>query len=157
MIDAWADDHDGVVDDLPPEIVDCIDKSAKSIEEKVDRIVSVIHEYDARYNARRQAAQALLTAARADDAKAKSLKDYLRHCMSVAGAKHWAGGLHEVRVVTTGGKRQVDIQVGVHDLPIAYQRVVVEADTDAIREDLEAGKPITGCALKERGTHLRIK
>jgi hypothetical protein len=157
LLEAYADAHDGVVDELPAELAQAIDQSASDIATKVDRIVSVVKEYDARAKARQAAARDLLLSARSDESKATSLKTYLGQCMAQAGAKHWAGGLHEARVVSNGGKRPVVVRVEPADLPMRFQVVSLDADTSAIREALEAGEAVTGCELAPRGTHVRIK
>lgn len=41
-------------------------------------------------------------------------------------------------------------------LPAAYQRVTVEADTDAIRAALERGEVVPGVELGDRGAHFRF-
>jgi len=41
--------------------------------------------------------------------------------------------------------------------PEAFHRRVIELDKQAIREALEGGEEINGCAIVERGTHLRIR
>lgn len=157
LLDAYAEENDGIIDDLPVPLAEAILESTQDIGVKVDRIVSLAKEYDARAKARRQAAQELLTEARKDASKADALTAYLGQCMTSAGAKHWVGGTHEARVVVNGGKRPVVVKVSPADLPMRFQVVSLDADTCAIRDALEAGEHVTGCELGERGTHVRIK
>lgn len=157
LLETYADQHDGVVDGLPASIAEAIDQSAADIGTKVDRVVSLVKEYEARADARKKAARDLTMAARSDEDRADALKAYLGRCMEGAKAKQWSGLLHEARVVANGGKRTVVVKVEPKDLPMRFQVVKLEADTWAIREALEAGEAITGCELAARGTHVRIK
>jgi hypothetical protein len=157
LLDAWADDHDGVVDDLPADITKALEDSAESMAVKVDRIVSVIRDFRAKAAARNAEARALAASARAEDAKADSLQEYIGHCLRTAGARKWSGTIHEVAVCANGGKRPLEVKLHPSDLPMAYQRITLDADTDAIRAALDRGEAITGCSYGERGTHIRVK
>jgi hypothetical protein len=46
---------------------------------------------------------------------------------------------------------------GVEGWQVAFQKVEVKADTDALRKALEAGLDVPGASLGVRGTHLRIR
>lgn len=61
---------------------------------------------------------------------------------------------HTFTVCKNGGKQGVDIFDAVPD---NFQRVIYEADTDKIRDALEAGEDLPFAKLKERGEHVRIK
>jgi hypothetical protein len=61
------------------------------------------------------------------------------------------------RIQANGGKLPVVYDAGLDPraLPPEYQRVTVEADGDAIRAALEAGREVPGCVLGARGEGVR--
>ena len=59
-------------------------------------------------------------------------------------------------VQKNGGKVALEVTCEADKLPPVYQRITIEPDNDAIRADLDAGKPLAFAKLAGRGTHLRI-
>lgn len=93
----------------------------------------------------------------ADKNKMEWLKDRLQLFMEMTGQKKIVTDRARITVCANGGKVPVDVLVDPHQLPARFQRVRVEANTDTIREALEAGEKWDDFArLKPRGNHLRI-
>jgi len=59
----------------------------------------------------------------------------------------------KLKICNNGGKQPMKI---TGDVPNNYQKIVLEPDTEKIRQDLEEGKELGFAVLEERGKHLRI-
>jgi hypothetical protein len=66
---------------------------------------------------------------------------------------------YTVSLAKVGGKAKLDLRVGVEDLPgwAVTTETIVKANTDVIRDRLEAGEALDFASLMERGTRINIK
>ena len=73
--------------------------------------------------------------------------------MDLLGVTELKGDLHKYKKVKNGGKAPL-----VYDgaVPDNFQKIIIQPDTERIREALERGEQLSFAHLGERGTHLRI-
>lgn len=127
------------------------------LEAKVDAYCALIREYQARSKARWEECERLEVLAKRDLRNAESLQKALHEHFKVTDTKKMETPRFAITVCKNGGKQPVQIDVEATALPPEFQRTKITADTDAIRDRLQAGEQIDGCVLLERGTHLRIR
>lgn len=127
---------------------------------KVDGYVGFITELTARAEVRKAEADRLAFRAKVDNNLKTNLKERLKFFLESRNTKKLETKRYKVTVAGNGGKLPMQISPKVIEhpetLPAVYQRIQISPNTDAIRADLEAGKPIDFASLGERGTHLRI-
>lgn len=146
-----------------PEAMAALDEHLKgldtALEEKAERYAAVILELKARAEARAREADRIRTLASIDNKVMEQLADRLKQAMSATGRTRIDGATVRLSVVRNGGKTPLRVDVEADQLPTRFQRVVsvTTANNDAIREALEAGEAVPGCALLERGTRLAIR
>jgi hypothetical protein len=131
-----------------------------SLEEKVDNYAAMITELMRMYQVRSGEAERLKRLALTDKNRADWLKGMLKHVFDEMCIKKLDTDRYRVSVATNGGVKKLDIHVPVEELLLKYQKEVpasLEADKEAIREDLDSGKFILGAVLQDRGTSLRIR
>lgn len=112
-----------------------------------------------RSEARQAEANRIELLADRDRTKARRLEESIRFVMGLTGLRKLECDSGSVAVVRNGGKQPVDIMVPAEQLPDEYKvvKVTVSPDREAILQDLQRGKAIDGCALMERGEHLRFQ
>ncbi len=127
---------------------------------KVDGYVGFIAELTARAEVRKAEADRLAFRAKVDNNLKNSLKERLKLFLEAKAMKKLETKRYKVTVAGNGGKLPLQLspkmQEHPENLPAVYQKIQISPNTDAIRTDLEAGKPIDFASLGERGTHLRI-
>jgi len=128
---------------------------------KVNGICWLIKELEARAKVRYEAARQLHALSEIDDNAAERLRGRLKLFMQQQGLKRLETDHARLTLAQNGGKAPLVIPEAWEQEPAqapeAYQRRVIHLDKEAIREDLEDGILIPGCAIGERGTHLRLK
>ena len=151
-------DAEGVVDDGPLET--WFDSVMDARDEKLDRYCSLIKSMDGMTAIREEEIKRLQALVKGDQATIKRLKDRLRIFIDGQGGKVETP-LHRLSVVKNGGKVPVlypgEWAEDPTKAPEAFHRRRIELDVEAIRARLEAEEGVPGCAIGERGTHLRIK
>jgi hypothetical protein len=125
--------------------------------DKIDNYVALIESLSCRAIMRDTVINRLQKLANADAVAAKQLKDRLKLFFEQQGLKSVDTARYHLSLCGNGGKAPLEIRVPVGTLPVKYQVVRVDADTEAIRGDLESGVDVPGCSLKPRGTALRIR
>ncbi len=90
------------------------------------------------------------------EAKLKGLKDRLALFFGMTGIKKFEGMSGNLTLCNNGGLQPLEVKPIPEELDRRFQRIRVEAHTDAIREALKAGEDIPGCRLLPRGQHIRI-
>lgn len=93
--------------------------------------------------------------ARALNNIAKRLKARLLEDMKIHGEEVVPAGIFKIARHTNSNPSLI-LSIDAEDLPSEYQKIIVEADNDALKQTLKAGEKIEGAAL-ERGEHIRIK
>lgn len=159
IVDRFAEDHEGDLTDLDPQLEWWFRENDEAISDKIDKFVSVIREFEARADARENEAARLRLLASADDRKRDRLMGYLKMCMDRTGTTKFSGLRHEVRVVRNGGALPLKFSEGLvaQHMPERFQRITVGFNNTAIRDALEAGELVEGVVLGERGSSLRLK
>jgi hypothetical protein len=128
---------------------------------KIDNYCRLIASIDARAQARAVESARLDDLIEADQKAVTRLKAALKEFMARQGITKLETSLHKLTVANNGGKPPLIIPEEWLDdavnAPEEYHRVFIRLDTEAIRADLLGGDDVPGCAIGERGTHLRIK
>ena len=127
---------------------------------KVDGYAAFIGELNARAEARKEEADRLAHRARIDAALRDYLKGRLKDFFSARGMKKLETKRYKLTVAGNGGKLPLLLNDAAKNepekLPEAFRKVSYSPNSEAIRAELEAGKPLEFATLGERGTHLRI-
>lgn len=128
---------------------------------KIDNYCRLIASIDARAQARAIEVARLDSLIETDQNAVTRLKAALYNFMVVQGITKLETSLHKLTLAKNGGKPPLIIpdswREDAVNAPEEYHRVFVKLDTEAIRADLLGGDDVPGCAIGERGTHLRIK
>lgn len=80
--------------------------------------------------------------------------------MELTGKTKFKTDLFSFNIAKNGGKAPLVINEEYKDagkLPERFQKMEIKADTDAIREALDAGEQLEFAAYGERGKSLRIR
>lgn len=142
-----------------PEVLADLECIEGDIRNKADGYCSLIRHYESLFTVNANEASRLAKRAEEFGRKARWLKQRLHDALTRLGLSKLSTATNTVSVCTNGGVIPLNITVAPQDLPPEYRReeVIVRANNDAIRADLEAGVHVVGCGLGERGTHLRLK
>lgn len=130
---------------------------------KIESWLKVIKNKEADIKARKELMDELNTKNKRDENAINRMKATLIQVMNYAGKKTAGTEILSATVCGNGGKLPLNWADGVREdprlLPEEYQvqEVVVKANVDKIREDLDAGIPVQGVEYGERGSYLRIK
>ena len=146
--------------DITDEELDAYLRLQEDLEAKLDRTAAFVRELEARARARREEANRLLELARSDEALASRLKDRMMAAMQALGRDRVDTPRFRFTIRTAGGKPPVVLRVDrPEDLPPRFQRIVVSADLEALRQALEEGDPVaeTVACFGERKKYLFIK
>ena len=154
-------------------IADIIDAEIAGDEDEVE---ALLEELDAFYDAReskREAyvyviknslatSQACKAEAKAFDVRgnalsnlAKRLKERLLFDLQQDGTEKAPAGIFKI-ARQLNSQPSLIVEIDAEDLPGDFQKVIIEADNDALREALNAGETIKGARL-ELGEHIRIR
>ena len=122
------------------------------------RLITMIRE---RAEARHREIMRLGALADTDENAITRLKTALHNFMIERNVTKIETSLHKLTLAKNGGKAPLTVPEAWRDDPASapeqYHRAVIHLDTELIRADLAGGEDVPGCAIGERGTHLRIK
>ena len=122
------------------------------------RLITMIRE---RAEARHREVMRIGALADTDENTVQRLKAGLQRFMAEQGITKLETPMHKLAIANNGGKAPLVVpnewQEDPASAPERYHRRVVKLDVEAIRADLLGGEEVPGCAIGERGTHLRIK
>ena len=124
---------------------------------KLDNYCALIRTLELRASIRKAEAERLMTRYRVDTNNQEKLEARLHLFLTLQGIKKIETDRYRIAVHGNGGLQPLDITTAPEKLPEEFQKKTIEANTTAIRESIAAGKPVPGCVLKPRGTHLSIK
>ena len=155
----WEMIDDPEVDD--DVIMDTLEGVDGEIEDKADGYAKVIANANA-LAAGIKAEEARLAARRKSiENRIQRMKQSLKTAMEVTGKTKFKTDLFSFSVAKNGGKAPLIISeeylTAPEKLPLGFQKVKVEPNTDMIRERLDAGDTLEFAKYGERGTSLRIK
>jgi len=156
-----ANDGEITDDDAGRTLEVWFDEIGDARDAKIDdycRLITMIRE---RAEARHREMMRIGALADTDENTVQRLKAGLQRFMAEQGITKLETGLHKLTIANNGGKAPLVVPEEWHEDPASaperYHRKVIKLDVDAIRADLLGGEDIPGCAIGERGTHLRIK
>lgn len=122
------------------------------------RLITMIRE---RAEARHREIMRLGALADTDENAITRLKTALHNFMIERNVTKIETTLHKLTLAKNGGKAPLIVPEAWRDDPASapeqYHRTVIHLDTELIRADLAGGEDVPGCAIGERGTHLRIR
>lgn len=128
----------------------------EALHSKVDGYATLIRKCDLTAAARREEAERILAGSRAEENKAKWLKERLKFVLTRMNIKK-AGHIRTASICANGGKAPLNITAArPEEVPPQYQKTVVAFDEVAIRAALEAGVELPFASLLPRGSHVRI-
>ena len=151
-----------ITDDAAGETLEAwFDQLTDARDAKIDDYCRLITMVTARANARTEELTRLGALVDTDENTIKRLKTALHNFMLERGVTKIETPLHKLTIAKNGGKAPLVIPEDWRNDPASapeqYHRAVIHLDTDLIRADLAGGEDVPGCAIGERGTHLRIK
>ena len=157
-----------LVDDLDIELdeqalMDSWEGTDGAFNDKAFAWLQVIKNKEADIKARKEVMDELSAKNKRDENAINRMKATLIQVMNYAGKKTAGTEILSATVCGNGGKLPLVWADGIKEdprlLPEEYQvqEVVVKANTDKIREDLDAGIPVQGVEYGERGSYLKIK
>jgi len=165
---AIADDL-STLDDLVEEAEGDITECEETIDEwfarlgeeatsKLDGYAAFIKELEARSEARKEEADRLAKRARIDAALADWLKTRMKEFFILRGWKKVDTMRYRLSLVANGGKAPLVVDLPPEKIPPEYrkEKVVVSADNDKIRQELETGGTLEWARIGAKGSHVRI-
>jgi acyl transferase domain-containing protein len=131
---------------------------AEAFDSKADDYAALLRVAETRAAARKEESERIALLAASDEALAKRLREALMIAMQQTGRTKVDTDRFRLSVKRNGGKIPVEI-TDTAALPPEYMipKVTHAVDRDAIRAALEAGTPVPGAALGERGWRLDLK
>lgn len=124
---------------------------------KIDNYCALIDDLDSQAKRHREDAARLAEWAQTDENKVKRLKERLLWFFEAHRIDRLITAHYKPRICGNGGKQPLSVKVEAEKLPEEFQRHIIEPNTDAIREFLQAGEELEFAELLPRGQHLRIK
>lgn len=125
--------------------------------EKAENVIKAIRNYEATANAKKEESKRLAEAAKSEENKAKSMKEYLKKQMIALGMTRSQAGMFTMSIRGNGGVAPLSVTASIDQLPEEFKVYEPKINNDAIRKYLEKGGTIDGCQLLPRGTSLNIK
>ena len=134
---------------------DTLESLQGELDDKVEQWCHAIKNQEGERDAIKAEADRLSAKAASLTKQVDRMKNTLRIYMTEANRKK-AGNTIKASITKNGGKLPIVLTVDPKDLPFDFQRVKIEANSDAIRDALEHGQEVPGAELGERGEHIKI-
>ena len=135
-------------------VLDTLESIEGDIEDKADSYAKIIKEFEALRDARKAEAKRLTESASALDNRIKFLKGNLFNVMKETGKTKFNTELFSFNICKNGGKQALTID---GEVPEEFTKVIIENDTDKIRQAIEDGENLPFAHLEPRGESLRIR
>lgn len=135
-------------------VLDTLESIEGEIEDKADGYAKIIKELEYLRDSRKLESKRLNENANVLDNRIKFLKNNLFNVMKETGKTKFNTELFAFNICKNGGKQALTID---GEVPEEFTKIVVENDTDKIREVLESGENLPFAHLEPRGESLRIK
>lgn len=135
-------------------VLDTLESIEGDIEDKADSYAKIIKEFEALRDARKAEAKRLTESASVLDNRIKFLKGNLFNVMKETGKTKFNTELFSFNICKNGGKQALTID---GEVPEEFTKVIIENDTDKIRQALEDGENLPFAHLEPRGESLRIR
>jgi len=134
------------------------DETREDFTEKVDRILSLIQSRKRWLEVRKAEAERLTQLVRRDQETIEWLQEYLKEHLEKIGVTKFRTNKFNVSIRKAS---VAPLKLKIEDAkkyPKQYQRVTVEVDKKALREDLKSNPSLSKyCELGERKSYLSIK
>lgn len=143
-------------------IADTFEGLSGEFDLKVESWLKARENMKADIAARQRIAEDFMEKNRIEMRKVKRMEETLKGIMEATGRKKAGTAIFSATLCKAGGKLPLVWADGIKDdpklLPEKYQitETIVKADTDKIREDLDAGIEVMGVMYGERSTYLRF-
>lgn len=125
---------------------------------KLNGIGFLVRECELREKGLKEAAADFRAKAEVESNSIKRLKEIVRLFLDTQRDGKFTASQFKFWVQANGGKTPVVMaEIDPYGLPERFQTVTVTANTDAIREALEAGEELPWASLGQKGSHVRIK
>lgn len=138
-----------------------LQENKDNLNAKIDGYCTLIREREALAKARQEEAQRLSILAQYDTNRATRLRARLKAFFDLQGIAKLETRHHRLTIANNGGTLPLIVNsawlADPANAPEQFHKVKIEIDKEAIREALRNDEPVEGCAVGERGTHLRIK
>lgn len=147
----------------PQALQDSFEGLQMEFDDKVESWLKVVKNLEADINERKALMDDLAEKNKRDQRNIDRMKETIKAVMVATGQKKAGTAILSATVCAAGGKMPLVWADGIKEdarlLPEKYQTVetVYKANTDLIREDLDAGVAVPGVEYGERGSYLRIK
>ena len=135
-------------------VLDTLESIEGDIEDKADNYAKIIKEFEMIRDARKAEAKRLNESASIFDNRIRILKGNLFNVMKETGRTKFNTELFSFNICKNGGKQALTVD---GEVPEEYTKVIIENDTEKIRQALESGKNLPFAHLEPRGESLRIK
>ena len=147
--------------ELTPELEELLDQLIVQDKEKIGRIGWLIKDWDADADALYTRITELRGRMSMLKNKKVRLLTYIKYVMDLRGVSRLDGTPWNLRIQKYGGVLALKLRDGVEpkDLPKRFQRIEVEADTDALRAALATGPGKAAAKyayIGERGSSVRV-
>lgn len=159
-LDELLAECDGQIDSPEVEAILCkwADDVTQNFEDKVDNYAALIKTMQARAEIRKAEADRLRARAKVDENTANSLRQRLQMVFENRGMKKIETARFQIGIAKNGGLQPMDVdETRIAYFPESCKKIIISPDKEAIRKALESGEEVPGCALRERGTSLRIR
>lgn len=143
--------------EISPELEAEWDLLQGTFDAKAERVALYIKELEANAASAASERDRLDGIARALTNRAKHLKGYLFHHMTLTQRTKVETHRVTVRIQSNGGKPSFRWTGTVDNVPEAFRRVTVEVNRAAVEEAYKAGSLPDGFVVEPKGTHLRIE
>jgi hypothetical protein len=159
---ALLDLIEGTDAELTSETESALDVWFKEVESaeasKLEGYCKIIRTFELRAAARKEEAERLAKLVRAEENKAKRLKERLKFHLEATGKHRIDTATYRITLVANGGPVPFEMPPDARELPPEYVNEIVthKPRIEDIRDALAAGKAVPGCRLRERGCHVRI-
>ena len=134
-----------------------LEKVDDEIEIKAENYAKLIRNVEADIRAIRDEEIRLASRRVAKENFIKSLKSNLMWSMKETGKEKIKSELFSISVAKNGGKVPITIDVKPEELPKEFQKVIVEADKDALRDYIQETGDLSYAHFEDRGEHLSIR
>ena len=151
-----AIEDDTPYDDISAMLAEHLSTEA-DFQQKVEAYCSYIADLQALADARAAEAKRIAALAQATASKAQTLKDALKHSLTVLSRNKVETDRFSVRVQRAGGKVPLILDETAVPGEWTTSKVVVSPDKEKIRAALEAGECLEFASLGERGNVLIIR